>query len=211
MTAPPAMAVRGNDATRKRILRAAMELFGRDGFDATTVRAIAERCELTDPLLYYYFKSKRDVLTALWELPSPLEQLRPGPSKVRAGDPARPLDDAQLMELVDWMLDGSVRQDAINRILIRSILDGDATAMAVREAKRAHWLRVLTPYFLTAFPAEEAALRVEASIMLSLGLVYTAQIEHGSDFPRIAAEPAFRERMQQLTRMAVQLPPPAEN
>ena len=64
---------------------------------------------------------------------------------------------------------------------------------------------------LTAFPAEEAALRVEASIMLSLGLVYTAQIEHGSDFPRIAAEPAFRERMKQLMRMAVQLPPPAEN
>ena len=65
MKAPETLVVRGSDGTRTRILKAAMELFGRDGFDATTVRAIGERCELTDPALYYYFKSKRAVLDAL--------------------------------------------------------------------------------------------------------------------------------------------------
>ena len=198
-TSAVSVATRGNDATRKRILAAAMELFGRDGFHDTTVRAIAERCELTDPALYYYFKTKRDILTALWDLPSPLEQMR-------AAVPDHKLDDATLMELVEWMLNGAAKQDALNRILIRSILNGDETALALRETKRAHWRQVLTPYFLTIFSPDEAAIRVEASIMLSLGYVYIAQIEHVHDFPQVAADPAFRDRIKQLMRLAIPIP-----
>ncbi len=198
-TSAVAPATRGNDATRKRILQAAMELFGRDGFDATTVRAIALRCNLTDPALYYYFETKRDILTALWDLPSPLEQMR-------AAVPERKLDEATLMELVDWMLNGAARQDALNRILMRSVLNGDATALALRETKRAHWHRILTPYFLTVFFPDEAAVRVEASIMLSLGYIYIAQMEHVNDFPQVAAEPAFRERIRQLMCLAIPIP-----
>lgn len=209
MKAPETLVVRGSDGTRTRILKAAMELFGRDGFDATTVRAIGERCELTDPALYYYFKSKRAVLDALWDLPSPLDQMRSKAPDLRAVN--HRLDDATLMGLVDWMLNGSARQDALNRILMCSVLDGDETALAVREAKRVHWRKTLTPYFLTVFSPEEATIRVEVSIMLSLGFVYTAQIEHGTDFPEVAADPAFRDRIKQLMRIAVPLPPPEEN
>lgn len=211
MTTPQPPAVRGPDTTRDRILRASMELFGRNGFDATTIRAIAERCELTDPALYYYFKTKKDILTTLWGLPSPLENMRPVDPQMQVTAAEQRLDDAGLMDLVDWMLDGSARQDALNRILIRSILDGDETALAVRTAKRAQWLRVLTPHFLTVFPPEEAARRVEISITLSLGFVYVAQIEHGSDFPRVAADPAFRDRIKQLMRIAIPLPQPEED
>lgn len=201
----PPPAVRGNEETRKRILKAAMELFGRDGFDDTTVRAIAERSGLTDPALYYYFKTKRDILDALWGLPSPLEQMRSVAPEIRAPD--HTMDDATIADLVDWMLNGSARQDALNRMLMRSILDGDETARAVREAKRAHWRKTLTPYFQTVFSPEEAAIKVEASIMLALGFVYTAQIEHCSDFPNVAADPVFRDKLKRLMIVAIALPP----
>ena len=212
MTVPPPLGARGKDETRGRILKAAMELFGRDGFDSTTVRAIAERCDLTDPALYYYFKTKRDILLALWDLPSPREPMRPTtPRNMLPASPEHPMDDAALMGLTDWMLDGSARQDALNRILIRSVLDGDKTAIGVREAKRNVWLAVLTPYFATVFPPNELAIRLEASIMLALGFVYTAKIEHAADFPDISADPAFRTHIKQLMRLAVPLPAPGEH
>lgn len=211
MTVPP-LGVRGKDETRGRILKAAMELFGRDGFDSTTVRAIAERCELTDPALYYYFKTKRDILLALWDLPSPLEPMLPTtPRNMRPASLEHPMDDAALMGLTDWMLDGAAKQDALNRILLRSILDGDKTAGAVREAKHNLWLAVLTPYFASVFPPNEFAIRLEASIMLALGVVYTAKIEHGADFPNVFADPAFRAHIKQLMRLAVPLPAPVAN
>ena len=50
---------RGREDTRRRILEAARELFGTDGFDCTTVRQIASAVGITDAALYYHFKSKR--------------------------------------------------------------------------------------------------------------------------------------------------------
>ena len=211
MTARPALGIRGKNETRDRILNAAMELFGRDGFDSTTVRAIAQRCNLTDPALYYYYKTKRDILLALWGLPSPLEKMRSTtPSNMRPASVEFPMDDDTLMGLVDWMLDGSARQDSLNRLLFRSVLDGDQTAIALRETKRRGWIAVLTPYFASVFPPDELDIRLEAAIMLSLGYVYTAQIEHGADFPAVAAGLEFRARLKQLIRLAVPLPPSGE-
>jgi AcrR family transcriptional regulator len=43
--------------TRLRIPAAASELFARHGFDGTTVRIIADSCDVTDPALYYHFRS----------------------------------------------------------------------------------------------------------------------------------------------------------
>ncbi|MEP7216606.1 MAG: helix-turn-helix domain-containing protein [Anaerolineaceae bacterium] len=212
MTVPPPLGVRGKDETRGRILKAAMELFGRDGFDCTTIRAIAEQCDLSDPALYYYFKTKRDILLALWDLPSPLEPMRPTtPRNMRPASPEFPMDDGVLMGLVDWMLDGSARQDSLNRLLFRSVLDGDKTAIALRETKRRGWLSVLTPYFASVFPPAELAIRLETAVMLALGFVYTAQIENGADFPKVAADPAFRAPLKQLMRLAIPLPPAGEH
>ena len=51
--------------TRDQILRAASELFAARGFHRTTIRAIADRAELSNTLLYYYFKNKHELLEAL--------------------------------------------------------------------------------------------------------------------------------------------------
>lgn len=43
-------------------MRAAVELFTEKGIDAVTMAQIAERAGLQQPSLYYYFRSKRDLL-----------------------------------------------------------------------------------------------------------------------------------------------------
>jgi AcrR family transcriptional regulator len=50
---------------RERILDVALELFNEQGYDATSLREIAERLGVTKAALYYHFKSKSDILLAL--------------------------------------------------------------------------------------------------------------------------------------------------
>jgi AcrR family transcriptional regulator len=51
--------------TRDRILDVALDLFTEQGFDATSLRQIAERLGVTKAALYYHFESKDDILMAL--------------------------------------------------------------------------------------------------------------------------------------------------
>lgn len=57
----------GGDRTRARILAAAEKLFSRDGFDATSVDAIARAAGVNKALIYYHFESKDDLLLRLLE------------------------------------------------------------------------------------------------------------------------------------------------
>ncbi|HEY3833170.1 MAG TPA: TetR/AcrR family transcriptional regulator [Acidimicrobiia bacterium] len=53
--------------TRAEILAVASELFIDKGYDATSLREIAERLGITKAALYYHFRSKDDILLALLE------------------------------------------------------------------------------------------------------------------------------------------------
>ncbi|WP_454631888.1 TetR/AcrR family transcriptional regulator [Bradyrhizobium cenepequi] len=83
------MARRSSDPTRVRekILKLAMEEFGRIGFEGARVDRIAERCHLSKNMLYYYFKSKEGLFVAALErmYESFREQQRD--LSVRASDP----------------------------------------------------------------------------------------------------------------------------
>jgi AcrR family transcriptional regulator len=52
-------------STRDRILDVALDLFTDQGFDATSMREIAERLHISKPAIYYHFASKEDILVAL--------------------------------------------------------------------------------------------------------------------------------------------------
>jgi AcrR family transcriptional regulator len=54
--------------TRERILEAAREMFVQHGYEATTMRAIAERIEYTPTAIYHHFQSKEALLTELANL-----------------------------------------------------------------------------------------------------------------------------------------------
>ncbi|MGW9346944.1 TetR/AcrR family transcriptional regulator [Nocardiopsis flavescens] len=58
---------RTNGDTRAEIQEAALDLFGRQGYEKTSLREIAERLDITKAALYYHFRSKEDLLRALAE------------------------------------------------------------------------------------------------------------------------------------------------
>lgn len=56
---------RERQETREKILAAARDMFAREGYEAVTMRAIAERIEYTPTAIYHHFKSKSALLTEL--------------------------------------------------------------------------------------------------------------------------------------------------
>jgi AcrR family transcriptional regulator len=53
--------------TRARIQQVALELFAEQGYEATSLREIAERLGVTKAALYYHFKSKEDIVASITE------------------------------------------------------------------------------------------------------------------------------------------------
>jgi AcrR family transcriptional regulator len=53
--------------TRSRLRELALEMFAEQGYEKTSLREIAERLGVTKAALYYYFKSKEDIVRSLIE------------------------------------------------------------------------------------------------------------------------------------------------
>src|SRR3954464_6624169 len=53
--------------TRSRIQEVALELFTEQGYEATSLREIAERLSVTKAALYYHFKTKEDIVASFME------------------------------------------------------------------------------------------------------------------------------------------------
>lgn len=56
---------REREETRARILDAARRMFVRHGYEATTMRAIADKIEYTPTAIYHHFRNKQALLTEL--------------------------------------------------------------------------------------------------------------------------------------------------
>lgn len=53
------------EASQEKIIRAALELFGTKGYDATSITEIAEKAGISKGLLYHYFDSKETLLASM--------------------------------------------------------------------------------------------------------------------------------------------------
>ncbi|URM98377.1 TetR family transcriptional regulator [Actinomadura madurae] len=117
---------RDREATRRRILDAARDLFGEHGYDGVTVRMIAARAEANMALVHRYFGSK----AALFG------EVLAGESVIRgviAGDPAglpRRLAEHFVRQLergsvtpMSRMLDRSAGQPEVTEILLQYLED----------------------------------------------------------------------------------------
>lgn len=60
------MKAKDSPRTKLKILEAAEKLFAEKGFDGARVDDIAEKAGVNKALIYYYFKSKRDILDELF-------------------------------------------------------------------------------------------------------------------------------------------------
>jgi AcrR family transcriptional regulator len=79
--------------TRKRLMEAALGLFHERGYDATTVRQIAETADVAKGTFFNYFETKEAILPALaeWQLQQLAEALLP-----EQGAPASPVGRIKL-------------------------------------------------------------------------------------------------------------------
>jgi TetR/AcrR family transcriptional regulator, regulator of cefoperazone and chloramphenicol sensitivity len=99
------------DETRARIIAAALEVFGRNGFDGSSTRMLAERAGVTLPALHYYFDSKEGVYLACAEHIADRMQAHLGATTARIAQALarQELPSAQvfamLLELVDEFAD----------------------------------------------------------------------------------------------------------
>jgi len=66
-TSPKAMGKSKKEALRRTVLEAAAKLFAQRGFGGTNLQDIADSLGISRPALYYYFKSKEDILASLVE------------------------------------------------------------------------------------------------------------------------------------------------
>ena len=87
---------RGEGHTRRdEILIAAKELFLREGYEATTIRRIADVVGVSAPALYLYFKDKEAIMLALCDqtfgfLIEQMDEIeKAGPAADRAAAPLR--------------------------------------------------------------------------------------------------------------------------
>src|SRR5262245_12757060 len=64
MTRSPSVARRARERQqlRARLLDAARELFAAEGYDAVTIRRVAERIEYTAPVIYQHFADKATLI-----------------------------------------------------------------------------------------------------------------------------------------------------
>jgi AcrR family transcriptional regulator len=75
---------------REAILRAALELFERKGFEDTTIEEVAERAGVSVPTLYRYVQSKGELLLALQQ--ANIERLAEKGQQVVDAPPADPIE-----------------------------------------------------------------------------------------------------------------------
>lgn len=60
--------VKNPDVRRAEIIEAAKKLFEQKGYEQTSVEAIIQEVKIAKGTFYYYFKSKKDILSALVDL-----------------------------------------------------------------------------------------------------------------------------------------------
>lgn len=101
--------------TREVILSTALELFADKGYDATSMREIAEKIGISKPALYYHFDSKEDIVRGV--LTDQLVQIEALVEWARAQEPR----DTLIIEVIErWSDIVQAHGTAMFRFMISS-------------------------------------------------------------------------------------------
>jgi AcrR family transcriptional regulator len=123
-----------SDRTREAILSAARQLFAKHGYEATTVREVAERARIDPAMVMRYFGNK----DGLFAEAASVELALPSASDVAPGDMGRTLVE-HFLEI--WEGAGSKQGMAV---LLRSAASNSYAAAKMREAFLAQVMPFIT-------------------------------------------------------------------
>ncbi|MEZ5666086.1 MAG: TetR family transcriptional regulator C-terminal domain-containing protein [Alphaproteobacteria bacterium] len=113
---PPEERIRARNIAR--ILRAAVDVFGRKGFDGARIAEIASACELPKANVYYYFPTKQDIYASL------IESVLAGWDRALEEIDAGREPEAAIRAYVRAKLDYSRRHAAESRFFANEMLRG---------------------------------------------------------------------------------------
>lgn len=117
----------GTPATRETILAVARRLFAERGYDATTLRAIAEDAQVDPSLLIHYFGSKEKLFVAATGLPDSMPDMFASLASLPVPVAARMIVGGYLQ-----LIDGDESRGAI-LALVRSAVANEKAAAMFRE------------------------------------------------------------------------------
>lgn len=129
--------------SRRRLLEAALELFARRGYSATTMAAVSERAGVSKGLAYNYFASKEAILEALLE-DSWQADFRLTREAAAIEDPA-----CRLRFLIEGTLTRAKERPELTRLGLQLLLQPEAQATLLRAKRRLarefrNWQRVFS-------------------------------------------------------------------
>jgi AcrR family transcriptional regulator len=158
MTTPPETKQRRSDETRARILQTARERFAADGYERTTIRAVAAAAAIDPSMVMRYFGSKEGLFAAAASFNLRIPDLVALPRQKRG--PA-------LVEhfLARW--EGDASDDAL-RVLLRAAASHDSAAERMREIFRSQ----LVPALAAVVPRQQAPTSAALVATQMLGLAF---------------------------------------
>jgi len=183
--------------TRERLLKAAVELFDRYGFEGTSMRALASAVGLKAPAVYNHFKSKEEIL--LVAVNSALEAFN---------DSVVAQDDAHLPALVrlDGMIDRHVSYQIENynvarsndRLLSIDVIDrfDGPSRKKIRGTMRLYFNT------LSEIVGDAAGSRASAAAVRVTALSIGTMCDHVNDWYRADGSLSQREVIALLSRLA---------
>jgi len=109
---------------RQEIIRAAMEVFARNGFGGSTTRKIAENAGISEAMIYSHFRNKQDLYTAIID-----EKLQESEPLYYPLDAMRNKDDPRVFTtIVSNYLRRHSEDTTFLRLLLFSALEGHELA-----------------------------------------------------------------------------------
>jgi len=201
-TSRPRSAPRGGHRTRRRILAAALRLFSRNGFYATSIRDLARSVGLTEAAIYYHFPSKRAIVEALYEqrgFMAALDELEHLNGNI-------PLEGQLVANAVASARLWDENADLL-RVVIMEVLRGDRAARAAHRELMDRWRRGILE-LLARYQARGQVDRstdvVEAAnswVGLMFGLFIDRLLALGKSSRRSSLlSPEFRRQLERFAR-----------
>jgi len=132
----------GAEQTKERILKAAIEIFARDGFAGAHVAEIAERAEANVALIYRYFDSKEGLLEAILNQVIEAWQTQRDTSYDQQPMPSSP---EQICHLISWAWGHLQEQRDLLKIMLFESLRGEKHNELLFEVFDAAVMRRLSP------------------------------------------------------------------
>ncbi len=175
---PDGLRARKRQETLERIAETGLRLFSRDGYEATTLDAIAEAAGISRRTFFYYFKSKEEILVD-W-------QMRGFSASLHKAVLAQPSDKAPVEAVRDALLTLSAGFRTQEFISIDRVLRSSETLKARKQATYGIHEQALHRTLVGKWPSPGCGTSLRLVAMASLGAMRIAiedWIQAGGDQP----------------------------